>query len=349
MPATLDTSQLGEPVPIDKISRELKKLWDTGDSAPTRASLVNFAIYCRSVEAMAANTELIAEFTRNHACRALLICVLREAPETRTQAWINAHCHLSRAGAKQVCCEQISFLLEGEVKGRLTNVVFSNLDSDLPLYFWYQGELSKSLNPHLWSWIDRLIIDSLEWSEPKTEFARLKASLAETNARLTLRDLNWTRSLYLRQALSQIFDHPENLPHLRQLRHIALTHAPENRSTALLLLGWLAKQLGWTLKTTGPIVFTDDSGKEVAVDLQSSTGEALSAVTFTSADATFHIHREPGCRYLKATLNLPGGHEYHHIFPAGPDAIVDVLNEEMSRAARDRIYEHVLAVVEPLL
>ena len=128
MPATLDTSRLGTPVDIGNIGRELKKIWDTGDSAPTRASLMNFAIYCRSLEALAENTELISQFTRQHACRALLICVIRNAPEPRASAWVNAHCHLSRAGAKQVCCEQISFLLEGEIKGRLTNIVFSNLD-----------------------------------------------------------------------------------------------------------------------------------------------------------------------------------------------------------------------------
>ena len=41
MPAELDASLLGAPVAINQISRELKKLWDTGDSAPTRASLMN--------------------------------------------------------------------------------------------------------------------------------------------------------------------------------------------------------------------------------------------------------------------------------------------------------------------
>jgi glucose-6-phosphate dehydrogenase assembly protein OpcA len=349
MPATLDTSRLGQPVAIDKISRELKKLWDTGDGAPTRASLVNFAIYCRSVEAMTANTDLIAQFTRHHACRALLICVLRNAPAPRIQAWVNAHCHLSRAGAKQICCEQISFLLEGEIKGRLTNIVFSNLDSDLPLYFWYQGEPSENLNPHLWSWIDRLIIDSLAWRDPKAIFARLKASLAATNARVALRDLNWTRSLYLRQALSQIFDHPENIPQLRQLRRVAVGHAPENRSTALLLVGWLAMHLGWSLKSADPIVFTDGTGKEIAVDLEGTVGEALNVVTLASTDATYVLQRDPGSHYLRARLNLPGGREYQYLFPAGPDTIVDVLDEEMTRAARDCIYLHALAAIEPLL
>jgi glucose-6-phosphate dehydrogenase assembly protein OpcA len=349
MPAILDTSRLGEPVAIGQIGRELKKLWDTGDSAPTRASLMNFAVYCRSLEALAENTELIAQFTRHHACRALLICVLRDAPEPRASAWINAHCHLSRAGAKQVCCEQISFLLEGEIKGRLTNIVFSNLDSDLPLYFWWQGDLSENLNPHLWSWIDRLIVDSCCWNNPQAQFTRLRASLAATQARLTLRDLNWTRSLYCRQALSQIFDHPENLPHLRDLKHVAITSAPGNRSTALLLLGWLATQLGWTLKSTTPILLADHQGREIPAVLRTAPGDTIAALTLTCSDASFNLHRDPGSHYLHAELNLPGGHQYHHLFPAGPETIVDLLDEEMSRASTDRIYLRVLTFIEPLL
>jgi glucose-6-phosphate dehydrogenase assembly protein OpcA len=349
MPATLDTSRLGQPVDIGQISRELKKLWDTGESAPTRASLINFAVYCRSLEAMQENTELIAQFTRHHACRALLICVLRDAPEPRASAWINAHCHLSRAGAKQVCCEQISFLLEGEIKGRLTNIVFSNLDSDLPLTFWWQGDLSENLNPHLWSWIDRLIVDSLCWHEPKAQFERLRASLAETKARLTLRDLNWTRSLYLRQALSQIFDHPENLPHLRAINRVAITYASGHKSTALLLLGWLATQLSWVMKSTAPIQFTDASGLEISAELRESAGAAVSELTLTSADAEFALHRDPESHYVRADLHLPGGHHYHHIFPAGPDSIIDLLNEEVGRASTDRIYLRALTIIAPLL
>ena len=349
MPATLDTSLLGEPVGISKIGRELKNLWDTGDSAPTRASLMNFAVYCRSTEALAENTELISKFTRNHACRALLICVLRHAPEPRASAWINAHCHLSRAGAKQVCCEQITFLLEGEIKGRLTNIVFSNLDSDLPLYFWWQGDLSENLNPHLWSWIDRLIVDSLCWREPKAQLDRLRRSLAETKARLTLRDLNWTRSLFVRQALSQIFDHPENLPHLRELTRVSITSAPQNRSTAVLLLGWLANQLGWKLQDAASLSFITDKGRGVTAELHETPGEALSAIELTSSQASFKLHRDSSSHYLHAELSLPGEHHYHHLFPAGPDTIVDLLDAEMGRASTDRIYFRVINLIESLL
>jgi len=348
MPATFDSSRLGEPVPIGQINRELKKLWDTGDGNLTRASLINFAVYCRTTEQLLANTDLISEFTRTHACRALLICVDRKAPAPNASAWINAHCHLS-GGDKHVCCEQISFLLEGEIKGRLTNIVFSNLDSDLPLYFWWQGDISENLNPHLWSWIDRLIVDSLDWQEPRPQFDRLRASLAKTQSPLALRDLNWTRSLAARQALSQIFDHPDNSPHLFRLRRVAITHAPENRSTALLLLGWLAAQLKWKHRGNFPIVFTNEDGTKVSIELQASPGAVISEIVLASEDASFTLRQETNSRFLQAVLRLPGGCVYHHIYPACSGSLLELLDQEMGRASTSTIYLRSLNQIEELL
>ncbi len=350
MSATLDLPALGTPVPVGQINRELKKLWDTGTGpAPTRASLMNFAVYCRSTAEMAANTELIAEFTRNHACRALLICVCRNAPEPRISAWVNAHCHLSRAGAKSICCEQISFLLEGEIKGRLTNIVFSHLDSDLPLYFWLQGDVSENLNPTLWPWIDRLIIDSLPWSHPRAQFARLQKSLATAKATLTLRDLNWTRSLYFRQALAQFFDTPEHLAFLPQLSAARIVHAPGHRSTALLLLGWLAAQLGLTLQTSAPLVFHTASQRPIAIQLDETPGAPLGGCQLTCGPATFVLRREIAQPFLHAEIQLPGSRALQHLLPAGPLTTLELLEEEMTRGARHTLYLRALAAITPLL
>ena len=348
MPATFDTSSLGQPVAIGQINRELKKIWDTGEGTLTRASLINLAVYCRSTEALLENTELISEFTRTHACRALVIAVVRNAPAPNASAWINAHCHLS-GGSKHICCEQISFLLEGEIKGRFTNIVFANLDSDLPLYFWWQGDISENLNPHLWAWIDRLIVDSIAWRDPKAQFARLRASLAEAKSQLALRDLNWTRSLALRQAISQIFDHPENLPHLLRLRSVSMLHAPANRSTALLFIGWLAGQLHWKLKSSDPIVFTDADGADIAIELQASNSPGLSRITLASDDASFALRHEPKSSFFQATLRLPGDHEYHSLYPACANNVLDLLDEEMGRANTSAIYLRSLGMVESLL
>ena len=43
---SLDTSLLGQPVELNQISRELKKLWESTGGTKSRASLVNFVVYC---------------------------------------------------------------------------------------------------------------------------------------------------------------------------------------------------------------------------------------------------------------------------------------------------------------
>ena len=76
-----------------------------------------------------------------------------------------------RAGAKQICCEQISFLFEGHSESRMANTLFANLDSDLPLYLWWQGEFPDPIDETLWAWVDRLIYDSQEWKDVRAQFS----------------------------------------------------------------------------------------------------------------------------------------------------------------------------------
>ena len=134
MPAIADTYSLGTPVEISKIDQELKKLWQESQGAATRASLVNLAVYSEEPDSLTRNTQLMAKITENHACRAIVIEADCKAQENRVEAWINAHCHVSSVGSKQICSEQISFLLKGGCTTLLPSIVFSHLDSDLPFY-----------------------------------------------------------------------------------------------------------------------------------------------------------------------------------------------------------------------
>jgi hypothetical protein len=103
MPATAETISLGLPVAIDRIDRELKKLWSEGEGAMTRASLMNLAVYSEEPDSLNRNTQLLARITENHACRAIVIGANPQAKNDRMEAWISAHCHISRAGTKRVC------------------------------------------------------------------------------------------------------------------------------------------------------------------------------------------------------------------------------------------------------
>jgi glucose-6-phosphate dehydrogenase assembly protein OpcA len=350
MLATLDTSALGMPVEIGQIGREIKKLWELDGGVSTRASLINFAVYCEGLEAMGANTEQIIAFTREHACRAILIGHDATASEPKVQAWINAHCHLSRAGAKQVCCEQISFLFEGPTKDRIPNILFSNLDSDLPLYLWWQGEFPNPIDEQLWAWVDRLIFDSQSWSNPREQFALLRNSLESAKSRLTLCDLNWTRSLHLRQAAAQMFDHPENLKLLAGLQTISIAHSPEHRFTALLLVGWFASQLKLELlRNDSTLVFTGPTGNEVTVTLTAEEGRSISRCELTNADSSLALQRDGTGDFFRVEVQLPGDRQYRHLLPAGSSSTSSLLLEEIDGGGHHRVYLKALDISENLL
>lgn len=347
----LDTATLGTPVEIGQISKELKKLWESSGGATTRASLINFAVYCEGEQAAGMNTELINEFTREHACRALLVIAEPDAPETRIRAWINAHCHLTKAGAKQVCCEQISFHVEGKVRRVLPNIVFSHLDSDLPLVLWWQGEFHDPIDEHLWAWVDRLVFDSQKWPQPAQQFQLLLDSLESSQSRLALCDLNWTRSLHMRQALAQMFDHPENLAILNTLQEVTITYAPEFRSTALLLVGWFAAQLKLTLRRHDGdrIVLSTARGGEIPFRLIAGEGRSISRCEVSSSAGKVSLVRDGNGDFFRVAVHLADGHAFHHLLPAGNNQTLNLLAEELSLGGRHRVYIKALAVAKALL
>ena len=144
----IPSADLGSEVPLAELGQRLKQLWQSNE-AKTKASLMNFAIYSEEVDSLTANTEVIREVTREHACRALLIAANPQAPDVSVRAWITAHCQLTAGGKKSVCSEQITFLISGQSANLVPNTVFSWLESDLPLTFWWQGEFSDRFEPHL--------------------------------------------------------------------------------------------------------------------------------------------------------------------------------------------------------
>jgi len=103
MPAVAETFSLGAPVEIGRIDKELKKLWAEGEGVMTRASLINLAVYTDQPDSLGQNTKLMSQFTENHACRAIVIEADTTAKQNQAEAWVSAHCHVSRAGSRQIC------------------------------------------------------------------------------------------------------------------------------------------------------------------------------------------------------------------------------------------------------
>jgi glucose-6-phosphate dehydrogenase assembly protein OpcA len=351
MPDSITTLSQGLPVEVGKIDRALKQLWQEGEGAATRASLINFAVYCEGEETMAQTTDVISQITRDHACRAILIGLDPHKEDATVQAWILAHCHLSRAGAKQICCEQITFLLGKDGLPLIPNIVFSHLDSDLPLVLWWRGELPAQAEDQLWTWVDRLIFDSQTWAHMAGQFELLRTSIEPVSPRMTLCDLNWTRSLYLRQAVAQIFDHPEFLGELESVTAVEIVHAPGMRTTALLLAGWLGAQLNWYYEGGDPqtLRFRNSGGAPVLVTLSEQPGRALGGITLTAGSTSFIVAHHEGSSFLHADIRLSGEGAVHYLMPGGKDDLVCLLDDELMSGGKHKVYlKSVAAIVNAL-
>lgn len=352
MSAASEDVSLGVPVEIGKIDRELKKLWAEGSGAKTRASLINFAVYSEAPGSLPENTRIISEITEDHACRAIVIGANPSAQENRVEAWINVHCHVSRAGSKQVCSEQLSFLLEGPSARLLPNIVFSQLDSDLPFYLWWQDEFSDPMDPQLWAWVDRVIYDSQPWGDFRAQIQRVETAQAEAKQRIILCDLNWTRLYQFRFALAQFFDHPASFQRLEEISEVGIDFAPKYRSTALLLAGWLAGQLSWTIEknsTRDLLVFRSESGTTIRVSLKETTGAPISQCVIKCGAVEMRVKHAEGSDLLEVSSGGAEQSGTRQAMPASSDDPKELMKEELMRCGQHRVYLRAMNCVREFL
>ena len=352
MPAAAETYSLGAPVEIGKIEQELKKLWREGEGAMTRASLMNLAVYSEEPGSLQNNTQLMARITENHACRAIVIEADCDGGTDHVSTWINAHCHVSSVGSKQVCSEQISFLLKGGCTTQLPSIVLSNLDSDLPLYLWWQEEFREPMDPQLWTWVDRVIYDSHGWSDFRSQTRLLELMQEEANQRIVLCDLNWTRLDNLRFALAQFFDHPASHHRLAKISKVRIDFAPGFRSTAILFVGWLGAQLNWHIeevKSPRELRFTGASARHIDVELRERNGQPVQEVGLTSGDVEFRVTYAQCGDLLEVSRIQSNENRVPQLMPAGNNDPVGLISEELIRGGPHRVYLNALTCVRDLL
>lgn len=342
--ATEEFAELGMEVKVSEIDRELRKLWEQ-DDARTNASLMNLVVYTEKPGGLLENSRIIKDLTRENACRAILVEIDRNE-EASLRAWINAQCHLSQ-GQKSVCCEQISFLLTGRVTGRFRNTVFSHLNSDLPLVFWWQGVLSEVFTERLASVIDRLIVDSSSWGDDvQGAFARIDEAVKGNDA-LVVQDLAWTRCWQFRVGIAGLFDDAVAQTILGKIEKIRIRHNPLGRNTALQILAWLAVQAGW--KIAGKSYFETKQGQRITVETECSDESApIGLVELSSGITTVRVSREKGAPHLLREIESED-YKVSSLAPADPEASADLVAQQLSRGGKNSLFLKVLPVFLDLL
>jgi glucose-6-phosphate dehydrogenase assembly protein OpcA len=332
--------ELGIEVPVSAIDGELRKLWEQ-DEARTNASLMNLVVYSEREGALIENSAIIRDLTREHACRAILVGIDRTELQPSLRAWITAHCHLAD-GRKSVCCEQIAFHLTGRVTGRFRNTVFAHLNSDLPLIFWWQGELSEILTERLVSVMDRFIIDSSSWADPAASFALIE-ECSQSNPDLIIQDHAWTRSWQFRVGIASLFDDPAAQKSLPDIHTVEICHHPDHRNTALQVIAWLAVQAGWkSVILNESLGFVPTTGGPISISLTTdSSGPPLSSVAIRAKDTTIQVSQKSGASHVERHIETAGYHATS-LSPVDPTTPAELVAVQLARGGKNSLFQKIL-------
>ena len=279
-----------------------------------------------------ADNELLDHVAAQHACRALLILSLPESQPPRARAWIQALCRPYQ-GKQVVCSEQISFVLEGGDATQVQNIVFANLDSDLPLVVWWQADLGKNFEEHFYSRIDTLIIDSSRWEDPAGQLDALLAALNSETGGFDVRDLAWTRSHFMRTALATCFQDATACQNLSKLQTIRIAHRKGQRTAALLLAAWINQRLKAELKL------------EL---VEKETGPALQELVLEGPGVRGEVRRECESCFVKVSSTC-GEQTREELLPADVETDADLVTELLSRFHGSTLYSSMLPYVRSML
>lgn len=183
--------------------------------------------------------------------------------------------------SREVVSEVIEIRLCGMARRHPGSIVLPLLLSDLPVFCRWRGEPaweSEAL-AEIVTVCDRLVVDSSEWSNVPTGFARL----AELYEHVTVSDIAFARTLPWRESLAALW------PGIAEVKRLRV-HGP--RADAELLAGWLRSRLrrpvSLTRRRADALTEAWVDGDPVVV----SPGDSLTASDLLSAELD-QLGRDP--------------------------------------------------------
>ncbi len=241
-------------VTVDRIVGELARLWtdisaeveqQTGQ-IPLRTSILTLVIIARGESEIRIAHETLHELVEQLPSRVIVVEI--HPAGSPFDASVSGHCRLHGAG-RTACYEVIEIHTPPERIDAVPSMLAPLELYDIPSFMWWVGQIDfdSSEFKRLASAADRIIIDSSRFDSALDAFSAFERFLRESGSACTGTDLAWARVTRWREALAQAFDHPETIGLLHAIESVELAYDPSAEAQALLILGWLATRLGWTI------------------------------------------------------------------------------------------------------
>jgi glucose-6-phosphate dehydrogenase assembly protein OpcA len=365
---------LGQRTQIDAraIERELNELSkQTNDGhnddkrhSATRTRVLTLIVVTRGHQAAEYATETIAKLTTRHPHRAIVVNASPHSPEDQLDVWVQAHCQLPQPGRARVCGEQITIEARGPALDRVPNTILPLLVPDVPVMLWWMhGEpFDDPRFAKFGDLVDRVIVDRATFSRPEASLARMAALL---KSGIPISDLSWSRLTPWRELTAQFFDAPLQVTHLEELTQVTVNYEAQtdadDRSQALLLVGWLATRLGW--RAAGPasqrgsittLTMLRADRSEITIKLRPTKPkedvlDRLAGLTLESPRAKFSVARDraPHCAVARAEIaGMPPLNRKVHLEQLDK---AELIGEELQLLGQDQTFAEVLRVAATLV
>jgi hypothetical protein len=229
----IEAAWTGEDVSIAQIERELARLRaeSSADGAqPNLRTSVMTHIAWAPPEWQGAAEETLSGMAERHPSRTLLLVPRPDEPDG-LDAHVSMRCF--PVGDRAVCGEVIELTLRGNLSRAPASIALPLLISDLPVFCRWRGRpvWDSPEFVQLMGVVDRLIVDSTEWSDLPGAYAQL----AELFSKVVVSDIAWERTERWRSLLASLW------PDVGKVRTIRVHGTP---AQGYLLAGWLRSRLG---------------------------------------------------------------------------------------------------------
>jgi glucose-6-phosphate dehydrogenase assembly protein OpcA len=291
---------------------------------------------------------------RYHASRTILCAV--EEGRTTIDGWasIAAEEEDLEQGRLAVAHEQVILDIGPEHLEHLDRIVDPLLVVDLTTLVWSPHGHDEAVDSLL-RLCQSVLLDSIS----ELDAAAAVSRAMDLTERAYVVDLAWLRSTPWRERVAATFDPPQWRPELDRIGAVTVRHHPTSTVAGALLIGWLARRLGWD---PGPLGEADGDGRcagvataphgDVALLLEPDPTmpvPGLAGLTVeTASGLALSLDRGPGG--LTAHRRTPDGHESEWTVLGASRGESGILGEGIRQALlRDKAYSQALSASGAML
>jgi glucose-6-phosphate dehydrogenase assembly protein OpcA len=341
------------PSAVEDALRDLLKARLVAGEAYAPARVLNFVVIADR-EWRGEIQNRLDRVGRYHGSRTILCAV--ERGRTTIDAWasIAAEEEDVRAGELAIAHEQVVLDIGPEHLEHVDRIVDPLLVTDLATLAWSPHGHDEAVDSLL-RLCQSVLLDSVSELDAAAAVARAMA-LTE---RAYVVDLAWLRSTPWRERVAATFDPPQWRPELERIDSVTVRHHPDSAVAGTLLIGWLARRLGWE---PGPLSALDGNGRSGSV-ATAGHGDVelilepdatmpipgLSGLTIeTRSGIAISLDRGPGG--LSARRRTSDGHESDWTVLGASRGEAGILGEGIRQALlRDKGYGQALSAAGTML